>query len=309
MLDDYINSQMIAYKIISNQINKDMINHAYIIETNGNNNGIDFAKAIAKSFLCPFYYKNLKKCENCKQCEQIDNNDYIELKIIEPQGMWITKPQIEELQNSFIKKAIVGSKKIYIINHFDQMKANVMDSLLKFIEEPEPNIIAILITDNLNTVADTIISRCQIISMNKETRNLSDNYIDNINKIVNDDITINEEMVNNVIKYINYLEHNKNRTILFQKELWFDKFKDNRECYVGLNIMLLFYQDCFNYILNKKIRIFQTMEQDIQDIVKNNDEILVAYKLDVIMNTINKLKYNANINLLMDKLILDLEKR
>ena len=156
MLDSYIETQPIAYRVITNQLKKDLINHAYIIETNGNGFGLDFAKSFAKSLLCPFKYTSNKQCIDCFQCNQINDNNFIELKIIEPNGMWITKGQIEELQNTFMKKAVVGSKKVYIINHFEKMKSNVMDSMLKFIEEPMEGIVALLICDNVNNIIDTI---------------------------------------------------------------------------------------------------------------------------------------------------------
>ena len=117
MLDDYKISQPIAFKIISNQIKKNLLSHAYIIETNSNIDGLIFAKAFAKSLLCPNKYFNSDKCNGCKQCENIDTNNFIELKIIEPEGNWITKNQIDDLQQTFIKKAIVGNIKVYIINH------------------------------------------------------------------------------------------------------------------------------------------------------------------------------------------------
>ena len=58
MLDDFKNRRTVAYKIMKNALDKDKISHAYIIETNGLDIGLDIAKSFAKSILCPFSYTN-----------------------------------------------------------------------------------------------------------------------------------------------------------------------------------------------------------------------------------------------------------
>ena len=312
MLDSYIDTQPIAYKVINNQLSNDLVNHAYIIETNGNGFGLDFAKSFAKSLLCPFKYTSNNACNNCFQCDQIDDDNFIELKIIEPSGMWITKPQIEDLQNTFMKKAVVGSRKVYIINHFEKMKPNVMDSMLKFIEEPMEGIIAILVCDNINNIIDTIVSRCQIISLKKDNNRSFNNLVDKIKYMINyqlDDSIITNDFINNAIKFIIYYENNHMKTLLYTKELWFDSFKDSSTNYMALNIVLLFYMDTLEYVLKKKISLFNDYNDDIIKVANLNSIYCLTEKINIVRVAINKIKYNANLNLLIDKLIIDLEKR
>ncbi|MCP6380089.1 hypothetical protein NL466_30780, partial [Klebsiella pneumoniae] len=54
-------------------------------------------------------------------------------------------------------------KKLYIISHADQMTANAANSLLKFLEEPNKDTMAVLITEQPQRLLDTIISRCQTL--------------------------------------------------------------------------------------------------------------------------------------------------
>ena len=53
MFDNYIKIQNIAYNILKNSIKSDKISHAYLIETQGNDYGFDFALSFAKALLCP----------------------------------------------------------------------------------------------------------------------------------------------------------------------------------------------------------------------------------------------------------------
>lgn len=72
-----------------------------------------------------------------------------------------------DLQSEFSKKSIEGSKKVYIIKSADKMNIQTANSILKFLEEPIDEIIAILVVDNINLMLPTIISRCQVIKLNK----------------------------------------------------------------------------------------------------------------------------------------------
>ena len=162
MLDDFISDQAIAYKIFKNSISKNKLSHAYLINTNGYHKGFDFAKAFAKYLLCP---NNETESHECSVCHLIDNNSYSEFKVIEADGLWIKKEQTDELQEMFSMKSLSG-RKVYIINGVENLNISASNSILKFLEEPEEGIVAILITDNIYKVLGTIVSRCQVINLN-----------------------------------------------------------------------------------------------------------------------------------------------
>ena len=165
MLDDFKLEQQIVYKTLINSVINNKTSHAYLIETNGYPKSLDLALAFSKYLLCPNSYSNNTNCKNCNQCLNIDKNEFIELKIIEPEGQWIKKSQLEELQEMFSKKSIIGNKKVYIINKADKLNVSSSNSLLKFLEEPEEGIIAILLAENISQLLPTIVSRCQILSL------------------------------------------------------------------------------------------------------------------------------------------------
>ena len=71
--------------------------------------------------------------------------------------------------------------------------------------------------------------------------------------------------------------------------------------------MLLFYMDVFNKKLDRKIVFFENYVNDINFIAEKNNIDTIISKINVIMNLKEKIKFNANSNLLMDKLLIDLE--
>lgn len=316
MLDDYKLEQPIVYKTLMNSIKNNKCSHAFIIEKNGYPYAFDFALAFAKCLLCPKSYSNSKKCGSCNQCLTIDKNEFIELKVIEPEGQWIKKSQLEELQELFSKKSVLGNKKVYIINGADKLNVSSSNSLLKFIEEPEDGIIAILITENIYQLLPTIVSRCQILSLNKNfnikdptTLKLISRYIcdneNDINNFIED--TSNLLKIDSVIEFIKYYEKNKYNSIIYMNKYWHDIFKEKDEIYNAFTVLLLFYKDVLNKKINRGLEIFIDYVNDVEFVEQNNDLNTIIHKINVIMNLRENIKFNANTNLLMDKLIIELE--
>lgn len=290
MFDNYKDTQKIAYNILSNSIKNNKISHAYLIESKGNEKSYDFALSFAKALLCPKKLTNNKNCIGCNQCQIIDDNNFLELEVIDTDDMWLKKEKIENLQSDFNFKPIIGKNKIYIIKNAEKLKENLSNKLLKFIEEPAPGIIAILLIDNKSKILDTILSRCQLISLNNEEKHT----------IIDDDLT------KIVIKFIEYVEQDKLETILYTNSLLHDHMNDRNNYIEVLNVILDFYKSVLNYKIN--IQKYYISNDYIVEIKKIGEKISfnnILRKIDIIINLKKAILNNANINLIIDKLIID----
>ena len=58
-------------------------------------------------------------------------------------------------------------RRVYIIYGFERLSTIISNKIFKFIEEPQNNIYAILLTENIEKILPTIISRCQILNLMK----------------------------------------------------------------------------------------------------------------------------------------------
>ena len=315
MLDDFSLEQNIVYKTLINSVKNNKCSHAFLIETNGYSKGLDLAVAFAKYLLCPNSYSNNKNCGNCSQCMNIDKNEFIELKIIDPEGQWIKKSQLEELQDAFSKKSVLGNKKVYIINKAEKLNVASSNSLLKFLEEPEEGIIAILITENIYQLLSTIVSRCQILSLKNKmnldsfsTKDKLAHYLSNnkedIENFINDEESITK--IEKVIEFIKYYEENHSNTLIYINKLWHDYFKEKQDIYESFTMMLLFYKDVLNLKLGKVVEVFTDYVNIVNVIEEKNKLDEITSKINVIMDLREKIKFNVNSNLLMDKLIIEL---
>lgn len=310
MLDDYIVEQEKVVKILKNSIQKNKVSHAYLFETNGYKNQKELALAFAKMLLCPYNYSNNKKCVNCTQCKNIDKNIFPEIKIIDTDGLWIKKEQLDVLQKEFSEKSILSNKKIYIINHADRLNKSSANSILKFLEEPEENIIAILTTDNMYQMLDTIISRCQIISFSRKNELYEELPLNKIKNYIAIPEQLTEEMLENIIgqaiEFTNYYEKNGIDTILKTQKLWHNNFKEKDIILLAINIMILYYQDILNLKLDRSVKIFKNY--NLEELVNKNTVRKLTKKISVLIKTKDKINFNVNSQLLIDKLIIELER-
>ena len=316
MLDEFKNEQPIIYKLLYNSVNKNKISHAYLLEFNGYQKGFDFTISLAKYLLCPNKYTNNELCGDCTQCSSIDSNNFIELKIIEPDGQWIKKEQLEELQKEFSKKALIGNRKIYIIRGAEKLNNASSNSILKFLEEPSEGIIAILTTENIHQVLGTIKSRCQLLSLvrTKNDNNFKDtksllanltfnNKIDIDNFINNDDSTVK---IDAVVEFINFVEKNKNRAIIYKNKSFLEVFNDKKQLEIAFSWMILYYKDVLNYKLKHRLEYFYDYETEIIKISDNISMMSLCKKIEILVNLSEKIKFNVNNNMLMDKLVINL---
>ena len=179
------------YSFIGNIIKDNKLSHAYLIEVS--NYDLDYKCVLdfVKTILCghnSFFNENESK--NCNVCKQVDENCYVDLKIIEPDGNFIKKQQLLDLKNEFQNKSLLGNKKIYIIKEAEKLNAASANTMLKFLEEPEDDIIAILLTSNRYKIIDTIISRCQILTLKEESCDIK--HVEEVGNFINNLININD---------------------------------------------------------------------------------------------------------------------
>ena len=310
MLDKYKDEQPILYNLLENSIKKDKISHAYLFETNNNPNSLDIVYSFVKELIC----QNDKKCDNCSICKRIDDGNYLDVKVINPDGLQIKKEQLLDLQDEFSKVSIENNKKVYIINECEKMNLQASNSILKFLEEPIDNIIAILVTNNINKVLKTIISRCQVISLNKSNNKICDTSFENISYILTNNssdrekflsLDSNKEFMEDVLNFISYYEDNGVDTLIYVKKLWYDKFKDRQSNINAIDIMINFYYDVFKYKISGNVIVFVD-KLDLIKKVSSNDINKIMYKMELLIEMKKLIGNNLNTNLLIDYMIIKL---
>ena len=272
---------MVQHEAIQNLVkkyNENQLSHVFLIETNDKAAALENIKEFVKVINCNESY--MEDCMKCNLCHLIATDQLPSLEIVSPDGQAIKKVQMEELKQKFSSIPYLSRYNTYIINDAEKFNASSANTMLKFIEEPEKNIIGFLITNNRENVISTIKSRCEIVKVMYEKEN--QNITDRIQELA--------------INYLYKIEVEKQQTIVYNKTILDEKL-EREEMVLFFKAIFQIYYDFFQgkSILEK----LKPMEQYTQD--------MLLHRLDLVGKMLERLNYNVNINLLLDAFVLGLE--
>ena len=290
MLSKYKDSQKIFYDYFNRINDINHVSHAYMIETNNVSYSFNLATDLAKFLLCNGKY-------NEKVCNLIDGGNYPNFKVI-GNNVSIKKDDIISLRSDFSKSSINGGRQVYIINNVENLNKSSANSLLKFLEEPDGDVIAILLCDSSINVLSTIVSRCQVISLINDDdvyKGIFSSLYGNENSLNFEDFVSNK--MNEFLKW--YLKfENLNTYLLADKDFYLlkDEFKE----FLAFGFYLYF--DVLNYKFDRFVK--SSFVDEIKKISDKNDTRDIIKKIEVIDGFIFNLRYNVNMNLFMDNFII-----
>lgn len=310
MLEDFEIKEPIIYRQLSNSIKKGL-SHAYLFELNDNVYAYDMIMSFIKKVLSG-NDENIAK--------RIDDGNYMDLKHIYPDGQMIKKEQLAELQKSFGTMSLENDNRFYIIHEAEKLNIAAANSLLKFLEEPSEGIIAILLTNNINLMLKTIVSRCQVLTFSK---NKVEDYIEfnqfssNITlhklffTIWNNNGELSEyhnNFLKNVIEFINYYEKNKLKTIVFENK-FFNEINDKVELNKFFECVILFYRDLLRYKFDCKVLYFDDYIDNIVEFSCSNTKEMIINKINILLEKVRLIKNNVNTSMFIDGIIIDMEEQ
>ncbi len=254
------------------------MSHVFLVETNDKCQTLKDLIELIKIINCEQNY--VEECSKCNLCHLITHDSLPSLKIISPDGQTIRKEQMEELKNIFSSQPYFSKYNVYVINEAEKFNASSANTMLKFIEEPEKNIIGFLITNNRENVINTIKSRCEIVKAN---------YIEGENEL-------SPRLYDLAIQYLKRIEFEKKKSILYNQDLLDEKL-EKEDFLVFFKVLL----SLFLKVLNREVLpdgLEKLKEKEISEILR---------KIQLITEIIGKLNYNVNMNLLLDDFVLRME--
>ncbi|GAB6099722.1 DNA polymerase III subunit delta' C-terminal domain-containing protein [Halanaerocella petrolearia] len=157
--------QELAVSILQNSLRQDRLSHAYLF-TGVEGVGKDIAAfEFAKAVNCRSKVDDA--CDNCISCRKVTSGNHPDIKKLQPDGSSIKIDQMRAFQQEILYKPYESKKKIYVIHQAEKMTSEAANSLLKTLEEPPKHGIIILLTNNIDQLLPTVISRCQLVRFNR----------------------------------------------------------------------------------------------------------------------------------------------
>lgn len=267
------------------------MSHAYLIETNNLEKCYLDLLEVIKQIFCQNEYN--KECNKCNICNLVNQNYLPSLVVISPDGMNIKKEQIVELKKKFSTVPIYTKENIYVIKNAEKLNGASANTMLKFLEEPEQNILGFFITNNANNVISTIRSRCEVIKVLYDIHELD------INNITND---INKDKFDVAIEYLFKIEVEKKLGIMYNRDVVLNKFSEREDIKTVFKILFIIYEE----LLKKVMGLDNKFDFEKINELSSLDKDSVLRRINLVTKFIDDIDSNVNIELLLDKFVIEL---
>ena len=252
-------------------ISAKMLSHAYLIDNASSKIRQQMAIWLAQSQFCEHLQDGLPD-QTCQKCQTIalgDNPDVLEIKT--------DKQSIGVDDVKFFKKeanmaATQGNRRILIIDEAEKMTVQAANNLLKTIEEPEGNLMIILLADSSKQILPTILSRVQIFHLSNQSN--SDEIASLVEQGFKEEQAL-RALKSSDIKYLEAITGEKYQSLTTALTNWLKE------------------------VNNQKINCFVDIQTDVMPLVENKDQQhLVFDMLNQIFSDILSIRYNLEKSIL-----------
>ena len=291
-MENFVEKQFLFNTILNKIVDNNKSSHAYILVSEDDELLKITSILLGKALICPNKFST--NCTKCNICKRIDEQEYLDLRIINPTNNVIKKQDIINLRDSFISDSLEGKNMVYIINKAEYLGVSAANSILK---EPDINCVGIFTTNNLSNMLETIKSRCQIIKLNNSQELFGIDYVKKY-------CDCTEELINCALEFVYDLETNQKNLITKKMDSFINVIDTRMQLLFFMNIILLIYFDKLNLLVLKKNKYF--IDNDIFDKIVINDEKIIVNKITYILNEINKIDYNINILLFLSNFVIEI---
>ena len=159
-------------QLLSQQFNNATLPHAILISGVAGSGKLELAQWLVKLLTCKQPVQSVENkvvsrrgCGNCKSCLLLKSNTYPDHLNLVAEKHSLGVDEIRHA-NSFLQKtAYLGQFKTVLIERAQTMTPAAMNALLKTLEEPSDNSVIILLTNDIEMLLPTIISRCRVLNI------------------------------------------------------------------------------------------------------------------------------------------------
>lgn len=136
----------------------DSLSHAYLLAGPEGLGKLDFARDVGVALVA-----SCGGCGACQECDRARRGAHPDLRVVEREGVRIRLDQVEPLVAELALKPFAAARRVWVLPEAEQLMPEAANKLLKSIEEPPSHVHFLLVTDRIERVLPTIVSRCQVV--------------------------------------------------------------------------------------------------------------------------------------------------
>ncbi|MGG5341540.1 DNA polymerase III subunit delta' [Enterococcus sp. AZ192] len=238
--------QPLLYQQLQKSFEHGRLAHAYLFEGDTGTGKKEFGLWMAKHVFCTNLIDSTP-CNQCNNCLRINDNEHPDVLRVAPEGQTIKVDQIRALKAEFSKSGVETAQKVFLIEQADKMSIGAANSLLKFLEEPEGKILAILETTSLAKILPTIQSRCQVLHFQPLVKE----------KLIH---TLTETGISkNSAALLAELTNSFDKAVELSKDEWFNEAREIMQQW--FDYLIKDDLQAFVYVQKKMVKVFKEKEQ------------------------------------------------
>jgi DNA polymerase-3 subunit delta' len=163
---DALLGQPLVARFLATAVFEGHLNHAYLFVGPLGSGKTEATIALAKAILCPAATTGgAVGSDDCEDCVRVARRTHPDLHIVEPEGVeGYLAAQIRELIHDATLAPVRSRAKIYVLTRADLLGAASANALLKTLEEPTSSVVFILMARTIESVLETLRSRCQLLA-------------------------------------------------------------------------------------------------------------------------------------------------
>ncbi|MCI6189009.1 MAG: DNA polymerase III subunit delta' [Clostridium sp.] len=217
--------------------------------------------------------------------------DYVDIINYRPSKASMGVDEVREIIEEVSKRPYEGDKKVIIIHEGSKLTVQAQNALLKTIEEPPQGVYIILLAESLETLLDTIKSRCQVYKLTPLNNRQMEMYINTLGRYSEEEIRASLAYGEGIPGKAERLLNDSNLSEL--REVIMSLLKDIN--YAKEDLVLIYENKLENY-KTEKDEVLNLMASFIRDIIvakelEDKNKIINIDKYNDIVEVANSLSY------------------
>ncbi|CAM3228638.1 DNA polymerase III subunit delta' [Sporolactobacillus spathodeae] len=318
--------QKTVEKVLRHAALRHELAHAYLFEGPRGTGKRDTALMLAQMLFCEAA-EAFRPCGECRNCRRIASGNHPDVVWIRPEenAQTIKKEQVAFLLREFAYHGVESAHKVFILEEAEKLTVQAENSLLKFIEEPNPGTLAILVTSQIHQLLDTIVSRCQVLTFvplsdkdlaerlvvdgqPRQLASLAAGLTHNYQSAV--DLCHEQWFADAhslVLQLTQRLQSSSEPILPFIYDKFYPLFNDMPRMTTGLDLLLLWYRDLLNLQLNRSENLFyapvrETLERQMMALTTDQ----IVQFIEMILEARKQLNAHVNGLSVMERLMAQL---
>ncbi len=293
------------------------VSHSYIVVGGEGAGKLDFALFCAKAILCGG--KPCGKCDDCSKADKDLHPDIIVINRGETSSFKID--EVRRVTESIYippNSKKVGGKKIYILDHCENMTVQAQNALLKAFEEPPEYVVFFILTEKKEALLPTVRSRASLLTISPMASGdleemLRKKYPKETEESINNAVRLSEGFYGKAVKFLEKSAKEERKTALelskyilleksgYKTAVLLNTFKNKRD--VAVRILFLVLYALRDTVLFKKggCDFCLLSEKEAESFSFNTSERLAELS-ELIINVAEALENNGNYTACIAKL-------